>query len=71
MGGEVIKEKVKNPLFKADVILSIPNVSAKPTLDDMQSQMNKSVQSMLRMSQELPEWKHNSKLRELQIRVNF
>lgn len=70
MGGEVIRERVKNPLFKADIILAIPNISARPTLDDMQSQMNKAVQAMLKMSQDLPEWHHNSKLRELQIRVN-
>jgi dynein heavy chain len=71
MGGEVIRERVKNPLFKADVILAIPIISARPTLDDMQSQLNKAIQSMLKMSQDLPEWKHNSKLRELQIRVLY
>ena len=71
MGGKVIKEKVKNPLFQADVILAIPNVTVKPPLDDIQSQMNKSIQSMLRMSQDLPEWKHSNKLRELQIKVKL
>jgi dynein heavy chain len=69
MGGEVIKTKVKNPLFKGDVILAIPNVSVKPSLEDMQSQLNKSIQAMLKMSMDLPEWKHNQKLRESQIKV--
>ena len=68
MGGEVIKEKVKNPLLKADVILAIPNIAVKPTLDDMQSQLNKSIQAMLKISQDLPEWNHSIKLRELQIK---
>jgi dynein heavy chain len=67
-GGEVIREKVKNPLFKADVILAIPNVTAKPSLEDMQSQLNKSVQAILKMSQDLPEWKHSFKLKEQQIK---
>ena len=69
IGGEVIREKVKNPLFRADVILAIPNISVKPTLDDMQSQLNKSVQAILKLSLDLPEWKHSQKLRELQIKV--
>jgi dynein heavy chain len=56
-------------LFRADVILAIPNVTVKPTLDDMQTQLNKSVQIMLRMPQDLPEWRHNNKLREMQIKV--
>ncbi len=36
LGGQVIREKVKNPLLRADIILAIPNIAAKPTLDDMQ-----------------------------------
>ena len=68
IGGEVIKTKVKNPLFKGEIILAIPNVSVKPTLEDMQSNLNKSVQAMLRLSQDLPEWNHSRKLRESQIK---
>ena len=64
----MVKEKVKNPLFKADVILAIPIVSVKPTLEDMQSLLNKSVQNMLKLSQELPEWHHTTRLRESQIK---
>lgn len=71
VGGQVIKEKVKNPLLKADVILAIPNIAVKPTLEDMQSHLNKSIQAMLKISQDLPEWKHSAKLRELQIRVKY
>ena len=67
----MIKEKVKHPLLKADVILAIPNIAVKPTLEDMQSSLNKSIQAMLKISQDLPEWNHSIKLRELQIRVIF
>jgi len=68
VGGQVIREKVKNPLFKADIILAIPNIAVKPTLDDMQSQLNKAVQAMLKLSQDLPEWNHSLKIREAQLR---
>jgi hypothetical protein len=37
----------------------------------MQSSLNKSIQAMLKISQDLPEWNHSIKLRELQIRVIF
>ncbi len=69
VGGQVIREKVRNPLFKADVILAIPNVSVKPTLDDMQSQLSKSIQIMLKMPQDIPEWNHSHKIREMQVKV--
>lgn len=68
IGGDFIKEKVKNPLFKADIILAIPNISVKPTLEDMQSQLNKSIQAVLKLSQDLPEWNHCQMLREQQIK---
>lgn len=71
LGGAVIKEKVKNPMLKADVILAIPVISVKPTLEDMQSSLNKGVQNMLKMSQDLPEWDHCHKIREAQIKVNI
>ena len=48
--------------------MAIPNVTVKPTLDDMQVQLNKSVQMMLKMPQDIPEWKHSNKLREMQIK---
>ena len=39
-----ILEDNRPPLFKADIILAIPNVVMKPSLDDIQSSLNKSVQ---------------------------
>lgn len=68
VGGQVIREKVKNPLLKAHIILAIPNIAVKPTLDDMQQHLNKTIQNMLRISMDLPEWNHSVKLRELQIK---
>ena len=59
---------MKNPLLKAHIILAIPHIAVKPTLDDMQHHLNKTIQNMLRISLDLPEWNHSVKLRELQIK---
>ena len=69
MGGQVIKEKLKNPLFQGDIILAIPIITVRPTLDDMQTSLNKVFQTILRISQDLPEWRHSIKIRETQIKV--
>ena len=71
MGGQVIKEKLKNPLFQGDIILAIPNITVKPTLDEMQTHLNKVFQNILRISQDLPEWRHSAKIREMQIKVIY
>ncbi|CAF1413331.1 unnamed protein product, partial [Adineta ricciae] len=68
VGEEVIREQVRNPLFRTDIVLSIPNVLVKPSLDDMQSQLNKSANTMLKIGQDIPEWFHAKKLREILIK---
>ncbi|CAF3386329.1 unnamed protein product [Rotaria sp. Silwood1] len=68
VGEEVIREQVRNPLFRTDIVLSIPNVLVKPSLDDMQSQLNKSANTMLKIGQDIPEWFHAQKLREITIK---
>ncbi|CAF0752391.1 unnamed protein product [Didymodactylos carnosus] len=68
VGEQVLREQVRNPLFRTDVVLSIPNVLVKPSLDDMQSQLNKSAHIMLRIGNELPEWNHAHKLKEIMVK---
>lgn len=68
LGGQVIKEKLKNPLFQGDIILAIPNINVRPSLDDMQTNLNKIFQNILKISQDLPEWRHSIKIREMQIK---
>jgi len=46
------------PLFAADIVLQIPNVVTKPTLEDLQSSLNKAVQVILKASQDIPQWEH-------------
>lgn len=69
VGEQVIREQVRNPLFRTDIVLSIPNVLVKPSLDDMQSQLNKSANTMLKIGQDIPEWHHAQKLKEIMIKV--
>jgi dynein heavy chain len=53
-----MKEDQKVPLFSADIVLQIPNVVMKPSLDDLQSSLNKAVQVILKASQDIPQWEH-------------
>ena len=69
VGEQVIREQVRNPLFRTDIILSIPNVLVKPSLDDMQSQLNKSANTMLKIGQDIPEWHHAQRLKDIMIKV--
>jgi dynein heavy chain len=48
----------KPPLFRADIVLAIPNVVMKPSLEDLQSALNKAVQLILKTSQDIPQWEH-------------
>jgi dynein heavy chain, axonemal len=69
VGEQVIRDQVRNPLFRTDIVLSIPNVLVKPSLDDMQSQLNKAANNMLKIGQDIPEWHHAHKLKDIMIKV--
>eukprot|EP00111_Clytia_hemisphaerica_P005698 TCONS_00016530-protein len=44
------------PFFKADVVLSIPNVTIQPSIDDIQHALNKGYQSILEVCRSVKEW---------------
>ncbi|XP_021362874.1 dynein heavy chain 5, axonemal-like isoform X1 [Mizuhopecten yessoensis] len=52
------RDDTKPPLFRADIVLAIPNVVMKPSLDDIQSALNKAVQIILKTSMDIPQWEH-------------
>ncbi|XP_048577391.1 dynein axonemal heavy chain 5 isoform X1 [Nematostella vectensis] len=56
-------------LFKADIVLEIPSVLMKPSLDDIQQALNKAVQIMLKTTQSIPEWKAHSAIHKPPIPV--
>lgn len=59
----------KPPLFMADIVLSLPTVMMRPSLEDIQSTLNKAVQVMLKMSENIPQWEHLVNQQRLQQKV--
>ncbi len=51
-------EDGKPALFRADVVLAIPNVVMRPSLEDVQGSLNKCVQIVLKMAESVPQWQH-------------
>ncbi|XP_067147242.1 dynein axonemal heavy chain 5-like [Apteryx mantelli] len=50
-------EPQRVPLFKAEIQLAIPNVVLRPSLEDIQSAVNKAVNMMLAAAKDIPLWK--------------
>lgn len=69
--GDELKEDPKPPLFKADVILAIPNVVMKPSLEDLQHTLNKAVQIILKASANIPQWEHQTLQQKQQQKVGI
>ncbi|XP_071957073.1 dynein axonemal heavy chain 5-like [Antedon mediterranea] len=46
----------KIALFKSDIVLAIPTVVMRPSLDDVQQTVNKAAQVILKMAQNIPQW---------------
>ncbi|KAK2518351.1 dynein heavy chain 5 [Columba guinea] len=50
-------ETERVPLFKAEIQLAIPNVVLRPSLEDIQSAVNKAVNIILSIAKDIPLWK--------------
>ncbi|KAJ7420669.1 dynein heavy chain 5, axonemal-like protein [Willisornis vidua] len=50
-------ETQRVPLFKAEIQLTIPNVVLRPSLEDIQSAVNKAVNTILSIAKDIPLWK--------------
>ncbi|KAM9416983.1 dynein axonemal heavy chain 5 isoform 1-T1 [Salvelinus alpinus] len=50
------RAQVQVPLFKASIQLAIPNIVLKPSLEDIQSTVNKVVSIVLSMATDIPLW---------------
>ncbi|KAM6444422.1 dynein axonemal heavy chain 5-like [Rhynochetos jubatus] len=50
-------ERQRVPLFKAEIQLAIPNVVLRPSLEDIQSAVNKAVNIVLSIAKDIPLWK--------------
>ena len=64
-------EDAKVPLFTANIVLAIPTIVLRPSLDDVQQTVNKAVQVIMRMAQDIPLWAHTiiSQRAALKVRV--
>ncbi len=54
--GETMQDNPDNPLFMSDLILSIPNIVLKPSLDEIQQWLNKTVSSITSTTKEVLRW---------------
>ncbi|XP_068092796.1 dynein axonemal heavy chain 5-like isoform X3 [Hyperolius riggenbachi] len=53
---KLTKEHISSPLFKAEIHLAIPNVVMRPSLEDIQSAVNKAINIVLSAAKDIPLW---------------
>lgn len=68
--GATENEEAKVPLFQADIILAIPSIVLQPSLDDIQSSVNKAVQVILKMAQNIPQWEQTILSQKAALKVS-
>ena len=55
----------RGAFFSAQIVLEIPQIVMKASLDDIQQILNKAVQVILRTTQNVSEWSHHKLLHQL------
>ena len=58
------------PFFSASIVLEIPNITMRPSTDEIQQVLNKSASVILRLSQSVYEWKNHTLLHQIQSPVS-
>lgn len=58
----VNSSRPRGAFFFADIILELPQIVLKPSLDDIQQNLNKAVQVILKTTQNMYEWRHHKLL---------
>lgn len=56
---------MRGAFFNAEIVLEIPQVLMKPSIDDIQQVLNKAVNVILKLTQNVYEWKHHKLLHQL------
>ncbi len=64
-------EESKVPLFKTDIVLAIPLIQIRPSLDKIQKYLTDAVQTILRMTNDFPTWRHAKVQQQQQQKVAF
>ena len=62
-------EEAKVPLFKTDIVLAIPLIQIRPSLENIQKYLTDSVQTILKMTIEFPTWRHSKVQQQQQQKV--
>ena len=55
----------RGPFFIANILLEIPQISMKPSIDDIQQTLNKCAAIILKMTQNVYEWENHKLLHQL------
>ena len=55
---EVLLKTTKPPFFETDIILSIPNITLKPSLENLQRGLSKVLQIAANIVENMPQWNH-------------
>ncbi|XP_076815353.1 dynein axonemal heavy chain 5-like isoform X1 [Clavelina lepadiformis] len=58
MSGSARTDEEKVPLFRSNIILAIPAVVMRPSLEEIQSSLNKATEIILRTAKNIPLWRH-------------
>ena len=61
------KKTSKQPLFSSNVLLSLPNVVMRPSLDDIQQVVNQGVQLMVGITKEVYLWGQTSTKKQVVV----
>jgi dynein heavy chain len=65
------KSQTQKPFFKAELVLSIPNVVVSPKLEDIQSALNKKSSMIVEVSKRVYLWGQNRSLPEDQLKAYY
>lgn len=57
-----IKVKKEMPIFKSNALLAIPSIVLHPSLDEIQNQLNRAIQTIINVSKSVTQWTKSQKL---------
>lgn len=66
---ENVEDRV--PLFTANIVLAIPTIMLLPGLDEIQQCVNKAIQIILKMAEDIPIWEQTIINQKAVLKVSF
>lgn len=59
--GDMATEKADNPLFEASLVLAVPSIIMKPSLDEIQQMLNRTVSAIISITKGVLRWGQQNK----------